>query len=64
MQYRCFFLNLRSTIVSVEIVEAENDTDALRLSAMAFDEQGHQFTGFEVWEGSRLVHRQTKAAHV
>jgi len=62
--YRCFFLNLRSAVVAVEIVEAENDDDALRLAVSVFREKGDRFTGFEVWDCARRVHRQMSAAQV
>jgi hypothetical protein len=61
--YRCFFLNLRAAVAAVEIIEAENDDDALRLAMSMFREQG-QFTGFEVWDCARRVHRQMSAAPV
>jgi hypothetical protein len=58
--YRCFFLNLRSAVAAVEIIEAENDDDALRLALSVFREQG-QFAGFEVWDRGRRLHRQMRA---
>lgn len=58
--YRCFFLNLRSAIAGVEIVEAETDDEALRRAESLFLEKGAQFSGYEVWDGERRVHRQLR----
>lgn len=55
--YRCYFLNVQSTIASVEIVEAETDEEALRRAESLFRDKGAQFGGYEVWDCGRRVQR-------
>jgi hypothetical protein len=56
--YRCYFLNLHSRIEGVEFIEAETDAEALQQAEVVFREKGAGFSGVEVWDGGRHVHRE------
>lgn len=57
MRYRCYFLNLRSEIAGVEIIEADNDAEAVARGAALFREHAAGYIGFEVWDRDRRVER-------
>ena len=60
--YRCYFLDIRSAIAGVEFVEAETDDQALRRAQLLFREKGAQFSGYEVWDCGRRIHRELSTA--
>ena len=53
--YRCFFLDLRSGIRAVEIVEAESDSEAAQRAEAVFREKGTQFSDYELWDCGRRI---------
>ncbi len=53
--YRCYFLNLRTTIPAVGSIEAETDAEAVKQAEALFRAKGAGFTGMEVWVGGRRV---------
>jgi len=53
--YRCYFLNLRTTIAAVGSIEAETDAEAVKQAEALFRAKGAGFTGMEVWVGGRRV---------
>lgn len=55
VQYRCYFLNLRSEVAGVEIIEADSDSDALNRADTLFREKGSGFGSVAVWDRSRRV---------
>jgi len=57
MQYRCYFLDMHSTIARVEVIEAETDAEALERAAIALRAQGDGFSGVEVWDRGRRIER-------
>jgi hypothetical protein len=57
VQYRCFFLDLRSRIVKAEVIEADSDLAALARADILFREQGAGFSRVEVWDRWRHVER-------
>lgn len=57
MHYRCYFTNLRSEIVGVEIIDAMGDSNAIEQGDVLFREQDRGFTGIEVWDRGRRVER-------
>jgi hypothetical protein len=58
VQYRCYFLDLRSKIAGVEIIEADTDSDAVERGDVVFRANGAGFSGVEVWDRGRRVERQ------
>lgn len=60
MHYRCYFLNLRSEIAAIEIIEAADDADALDRADTLFREKGAGFSGVAVWDRARRVQRESK----
>src|SRR6266446_6268954 len=58
VQYRCYFLNLRSAIAGVEIIEADTDSDAVARADTLFREKGAGLSGVGVWDRGRRVERQ------
>ena len=62
MHYRCYFLDLQAKIVSVEIIQADTDSDAVLQADALFRENGAGFTGIEVWDRGRRVERQLDCA--
>jgi hypothetical protein len=57
MRYRCYFLDMHSTIARVEVIEAETDAEALEPAAIALRAQGDSFSGVEVWDRGRRIER-------
>jgi hypothetical protein len=56
--YRCFFLNLHATIAAVEFIEAQSDAEAVALAEAAFRENEAGLSGYELWDGARIVQRE------
>jgi hypothetical protein len=56
--YRCFFLNLHATIAAVEFVEAASDAEAVARVEAAFRENETGLSGYELWDGARIVRRE------
>jgi hypothetical protein len=57
MNYHCFLLDLQSKVVSIEIISAQNDPEAVALAEAVFDEKRAACGGFEVWDRGRRVER-------
>jgi len=53
--YRCYLLNARSHIASVEVIECRDDRAAVQRAEQILDAQP-TFSGIEVWEWDRRVH--------
>jgi hypothetical protein len=55
---RCFFTR-DGNIVGVEPLKTTSDADRIAESAALFENKGklRGATGFEVWDGARLIHR-------
>lgn len=60
--YRCFLLNQVSVIAAVEIIEAEDDDDAVQRAETVFRQKGAAFSGYEVWDCERRVYPRITAA--
>jgi hypothetical protein len=60
VHYRCSFLNLRSEIARVEIIEAATDTEAVARGDTLFREQGAGYISFEVWDRGYRVERNVE----
>ena len=58
MHYRCYFLDLHSKIATVEIVQADTDSDALARADILFRERGAGYTGIEIWDRGRRIDRK------
>ncbi|HLI13126.1 MAG TPA: hypothetical protein VKY65_16150 [Alphaproteobacteria bacterium] len=58
--YWCYFLDEESTLADGEGVVAESDDAARLASERLFLAARDAFLGFEVWQGSRFVHRHIK----
>jgi hypothetical protein len=56
--YRCFFLNLHATIAAVEFIEAQSDAEAVALADAAFHANEAALSGYELWDGARIVQRE------
>ncbi len=54
-----FLLDGRGHILAREEYEASDDTDAIAKARAIFAEQSH-YNGFEVWQLSRVVHREER----
>jgi hypothetical protein len=63
-QYRCYMVDGRQTIVSVEILDVATDDEARHEATWLFFDRGDADGGFEVWLGDRLVERQATALSV
>lgn len=64
--YRCYFLGAgeaqsrtRPSIESAENFAAESDAEALRQAEALYRTRVNQVHGFELWQGNKLVHRET-----
>ena len=53
--YRCYLLDARGAIRSVQEIDSINDGDALKAARDVFARQPH-FFGFELWQRNRRVH--------
>jgi hypothetical protein len=56
-EYRCYFLNRRGNIGDV-VEFVSSDDEAARCAARGHFERQNDFPGFEIWEQTRLVHRE------
>jgi hypothetical protein len=56
--YRCCFLNLHAKIAGAEIIQADTDAEAVERAEAVFRKKGAGFSGVEVWDGGRHVHRE------
>ncbi len=56
--YRCFFLDLHAKIAAVEFLEAQSDAEAVERAEAAFRENGATLSGYELWDGARIVRRE------
>jgi hypothetical protein len=57
--YRMFLLDGRGHILAREEFEASDDGDAIAKARAMFGERAH-YSGFEVWQLSRVVHREDR----
>lgn len=56
---RCYFMR-DGHITAVEVVEADTDAEAVQLAIKVFYDRhtaDRPYDGFELWDGSRIVHR-------
>jgi hypothetical protein len=53
--FRCYLLNARDEIVSVDSVEAANDAGAMELAGQLILAQHSVFAAIEVWDRARCV---------
>ena len=56
-QYRCYLVDGRQTIVSVEILYVATDDEARHEARWLFFDRGDADGGFEVWLRDHLVER-------
>lgn len=54
--YRCYFLD-KGRIIGVEVLNAAQDDEVIELCRHAHKQRGGNCNGFEIWHGSRFVHR-------
>jgi len=66
--YRCYFLRpatlyfgAPSTIETTEQIAAETDDQARLMAESMYLRRRNRIHGFEIWQGTRLVHRQAAA---
>jgi len=57
--YRMFLLDSRGHILAREEYEASDDVDAIAKARAMFSNRPH-FSGFEVWQLGRVVHREER----
>ena len=55
--YRCFFVDTLITLIGSEDFHAVDDGGAIEIVMSLFRERNYRSSGFELWHGSRLVHR-------
>jgi hypothetical protein len=53
---RCYFIQ-HGHIAEVGVLAASSDEDAIKQSVALFCKQPLRYTGFEVWDRTRFVHR-------
>jgi hypothetical protein len=53
--FRCYLLNSRDSIVSVDSVEAGDDAGAMELASRLILARHAQFAAIEVWDRARRV---------
>ena len=58
--YRLYFLDSGGRITAAENLEADTDGGAIDKARRVF--AGTDFFGFELWQGSRLLHKESRAA--
>ena len=54
--YRCYFMD-KGRIIGVEVLNTTRDDEAIELCKRAHQLRGGNSDGYEVWQGSRFVHR-------
>lgn len=59
--YRCYFLDGDGPIRAVQSFDCASATDAILLAQRAFADI-ETYSGFEVWQGDRRIHREGDAA--
>ena len=57
--YRLYLLDAAGRIESAANMEADHDTAAIEAARRGFAQSGAP--GFELWQGRRLVHKETTA---
>ena len=63
-QYRCYMVDGRQTIVSVQILDAATDDEARHEAKWLFFDRGDADGGFEVWLRDHLVERDATPVSV
>ena len=58
-EYRCYFLNHEGHITSAEDIIVANDEDAL-IRARASFAQNERCAAFELWQGQRRLHQESR----
>lgn len=53
---RCYFMR-RGHFAAVEVLVDLSDETAIGQAEALFEERKQEFEGFELWDGTRLVHR-------
>jgi hypothetical protein len=56
--YRCYFLSEDHAIAAVEAYDAASDKEAREKAEALFRQRRDKLAGFEIWAGSRRIHRQ------
>ena len=54
--YRCYLMNL-GRIRAVELLVAATDDEAIKKAETVFSDRAREYTGFEVWQLERFIHR-------
>ncbi len=58
--YRCYFVDDRRRVVTVEVLDRVDDDAAIRASLALLDQRNRprwRYAGLELWDRARLVHR-------
>ena len=55
--YRCYFLGRDCGIAAAEDFEAPSDEEARARAEQLFQDRRHRSVGYELWSGSRRLHR-------
>jgi hypothetical protein len=63
-QYRCYMLDGRQTIVSVDLLDAATDDEAWHEARWLFFDRGTSDGSFELWIRDRLVERPARPLSV
>ena len=61
--YRCYFIGQNGQFISVTVIKAEDDDEALMLAQRLYAihaESVLPHCGFEIWEGARRVYSEPK----
>jgi hypothetical protein len=53
---RCYFIQ-HGDIAEVSVLTASSDEDAIKQSVALFCKRPLRYTGFEVWDDVRFIHR-------
>jgi hypothetical protein len=56
MSYRCYLTN-NGKIETVETLDVATDEQAVREAEKVFRDREQQYSGFEVWQRARFIHR-------
>ena len=56
MSYRCYLTN-NGKIETVEALDVATDEQAVREAERVFHDREQQYSGFEVWQRARFIHR-------
>ena len=63
MHYRCYFVDASKGFSGAEEFQSDSDAMAVERAAALIRERGFHSSGFELWQGNRLVHRQPPIDH-